>query len=116
MNLKRIARLGLVPLFVSALTSCAEERPPIDRVQPNALDKHFFVGDKIDDPSDDPEFYWRNYVVDGSASQSLVGVGSWSGVDRIRWQITESHLIAGARIVWVIFCCSMSSKIRTGSN
>ena len=43
--------------------------------------------------NDDPEFYFRNYVVDGSASQSLVGIGSWSGVDRIRWEITENLLI-----------------------
>jgi hypothetical protein len=93
MNLKRIARLGLVPLFVLALVGCAEERAPITRVQPGALDKHFFVGAKIDDAADDPEFYWRNYVVDGSASQSLIGVGSWSGVDRIRWEITEDLLI-----------------------
>jgi hypothetical protein len=94
MNLKRIARLGLLPLFVSALVSCAEERPPITRVQHNALDKHFFVGAKLADGADDPEFYRRNYVVDGSASQSLIGVGSWSGVDRIRWEITEDLLIA----------------------
>lgn len=91
---KRIARLGLLPTLVLALGGCAEERAPIDRVQPNALSKTFFVGARLDDPGDDPEFYWRNYVVDGSASQSLVGVGSWSGVDRIRWEITENNLIA----------------------
>jgi len=71
-----------------------EEREPIDHVQPGALSKSFFVGSDLTDPSDDPEFYFRNYVVDGSASQSLIGIGTWSGVDRIRWEIDENLLIA----------------------
>ena len=78
MNLKRIARLGLGSLFAIALAGCASERPPINRVQANALDKHFFAGDDIQNPGDDPEFYWRNYVVDAPTSQSLIGVGSSS--------------------------------------
>jgi hypothetical protein len=45
-------------------TGCASERDAISRVQPNALNKHFFVGDNLSDASDDPEFRWRNYVVD----------------------------------------------------
>lgn len=73
---------------------CMEERDPINRVQANALPKTFFVGEQIADPADDPEFYWRNYVVDASASQSLIGVGSWGHVDRVRWEVTEDLLIA----------------------
>jgi hypothetical protein len=83
--------LGLGVLLASF--GCAEEREPIVRVQPNALDKTFFVAD-LATPADDPEFYWRGYVIDGSASQEQIGVGSWSHVDRIRWEITESQLIA----------------------
>ena len=63
-------------------------------MQPNALPKSFFVGENIAAPDDDPEFYWRNYVVDASASQSLIGVGSWGHVDRVRWEVTEDLLIA----------------------
>ncbi|HTJ80586.1 MAG TPA: zinc-dependent metalloprotease, partial [Polyangiaceae bacterium] len=86
------ARFGLgVLLFLAS--GCMQERAPINTVQPGVLSKAFFVGD-LDDPTDDPEFYFRNYVVDGSASQSLVGIGTWSGVDRIRWEITEDMLIA----------------------
>lgn len=85
--------VALVAL-VSLGAGCAQERAPINRVQPNAFDKHFFVGADIVDPADDPEFYWRNYVVDASASQSLVGVGSWGHVDRVRWEITENLLLA----------------------
>ncbi len=71
-----------------------QEREPINTVQAGALSKAFFVGDDLQGPEDDPEFHWRNYVVDASASQSLIGVGSWSGVDRVRWEITEDMLIA----------------------
>src|SRR4051812_42753449 len=94
MSFKRTALAGLLGFFVLGLPACAQERPPINRVQANALAKEFFVGAKLADPGDDPEFYWRNYVVDGPVSQSLVGVGSWSGVDRIRWEITENALLA----------------------
>ncbi|HEY8076122.1 MAG TPA: hypothetical protein VIF62_18475, partial [Labilithrix sp.] len=73
---------------------CAGERDPIDRVQPNAISKHFFLGNDLRDASDDPQFHWRNYVVDASATQSLVGIGEWGHVDRIRWEITEDQLIA----------------------
>lgn len=73
---------------------CAEERDPINRVQNNAVEKSFFVGSDIASPTDDPEFLFRNYVVDGSASQTLVTIGTGSEVDRIRWEITEDLLIA----------------------
>src|SRR5215831_1270848 len=76
-----------------ALLGCAEERQPINKVQANALDKHFFVGNP-NDPSDDPVFYWRNFVVDASEDQELIGIGSWSGVDRIKWEISETMLFA----------------------
>ncbi len=96
MNRRRIAsRLGLGALLLGSIlgTGCAQERDPISRVQANAMSKHFFVGADLQKPDDDPEFFWRNYVVDASASQSLIGVGSWGHVDRIRWEITEDMLI-----------------------
>lgn len=80
-------------LVAFGAAGCAEEREPINKVQPDALKKDFFVGG-LADPNDDPEFYWRNFVVDGSEAQSMIGIGSWSGVDRIRWEITEHKLFA----------------------
>ncbi|HEY3234083.1 MAG TPA: hypothetical protein VGJ84_05175 [Polyangiaceae bacterium] len=94
MRANTVGRLVLAAsLLVFGALGCAQEREPINRVQADALSKSFFVG-KLGDPSDDPEFYWRNFVVDASESQSLIGIGSWSGVDRIRWEITETQLIA----------------------
>ncbi len=81
-------------LAAVASTGCAEERDPINRVQPDALAKSFFLGEKLNDYSDDPTFYWRNFVVDGSEAQSMVGVGSWGAVERIRWDVQEDMLYA----------------------
>ena len=94
MDLRWTRRLAMgLSLVALNVVGCAEERDPINRVQADALSKDFFVG-KLADPSDDPEFFWRNFVVDGSEAQSMVGIGSWGAVDRIRWEITEDLLIA----------------------
>lgn len=86
-----IAKWGLLALPL--LTACAAERPAINRVQANALSKEFFVGD-VGDPSDDPVFFSRNMVIDASESQELVGISSASGLERIRFDITENTLFA----------------------
>ncbi|NUO53855.1 MAG: hypothetical protein HOV80_33850, partial [Polyangiaceae bacterium] len=92
------ARVLVLPVLavLFALAGCAEEREPINRVQPNALSKEFFVG-IIDDPSDDPEFYMRTTVVDVAAGAGADGLFTSSDaqpVTRIRWEITESLLVA----------------------
>lgn len=92
-SLNRVLRLGVGLGVMLGMFGCAQEREPIVRVQPNALDKSFFVGD-LANKTDDPQFYWRGYVVDNSATQEQIGVGSWSHVDRITWEISENMLIA----------------------
>src|SRR5205085_35604 len=60
-------RLGLVALGASLTgisVGCAEERDPINRVQPQAIPKSFFLGQNFEDPADNPEFYARSMVVD----------------------------------------------------
>lgn len=89
----------LVAAMIPALlaTSCAEERPTINRVQPNALDKTFFVGAKLSDPSDNPEFYYRPTLVDVDygASQSGIFTASYAQTTaRVGWEITEDLLVA----------------------
>lgn len=93
--MNRWTRRLLQGLSLAALASvgCAEEREPINRVQADALAKSFFVGD-LKDQNDNPVFYWRNFVVDGTEAQSMVGIGSWGGVDKIRFEITENMLFA----------------------
>jgi hypothetical protein len=87
-------RLGLSTAIALGALGCAQEREPVIRVQPNALGKSFFVGPDLTGYQDDPQFYWRNTVVNGSAKQSALGMGSYTSTDRIRWEITEKLLIA----------------------
>ncbi len=92
---RRLLFLATVALCVG-LVSCAEERAPINRVQPNALAKEFFVGDLVD-PEDDPEFYMRTSVVDVAAGAGADGLFTSSDsqpTTRIRWEIAEQLLIA----------------------
>ncbi|HNZ23246.1 MAG TPA: hypothetical protein PKL24_13980 [Polyangiaceae bacterium] len=83
--------LGL--LLGLAMMGCAEEREPIDRVQPNVLKKSFFVGEDLHDSSDDPEFFMRAYSVGSSYDQPSFYYGTGSGVDRVRFEITENMLL-----------------------
>ena len=100
MGSKARARAGL---FLAAMAvasafsgGCAEERDPINRVQLGAMPKSFFVGEKLEDKSDDPEFYFRTTVVDvaaGAGSDSLITSSDAQPTTRIRWEITEDKLI-----------------------
>ncbi|HVR63258.1 MAG TPA: zinc-dependent metalloprotease [Polyangia bacterium] len=79
------------------LGSCAEERPPINRVQAEALAKSFFVGPDLTSTADDPEFYKRGTVVDvdyGAAQDGLFTASYAQPMARVRWEITENTLNA----------------------
>jgi hypothetical protein len=94
--MKPLTRLTLA-FAVLGLAACAEERPPIDRVQPNALDKTFFVGSDLLAAEDDPEFWMQGTLVDvgyGASQDGLFTSTYAQPLNRIRWQITEQHLIA----------------------
>lgn len=80
-------------LLALGFVGCAEEREPINRVQPNALEKSFFVG-KLSDELDNPVFFSKAFVIDQSVGQNNMSVGLYSGTDRIKWEITEDYLIA----------------------
>jgi len=70
MHSKWMGRIGLTALIMgivgasSGVMGCAAERDPINRVQPNAIPKSFFIGGNFNDSADDPEFYARSMVVD----------------------------------------------------
>ncbi|MBM4364169.1 MAG: hypothetical protein FJ104_15930, partial [Deltaproteobacteria bacterium] len=91
--LRPLSSAALLLAASAGLAGCATEREPISRVQANALSKEFFVG-SLSTPDDDPEFFTRSFVVDGSEAQELVGIGSYSGLERVRWEITEKLLLA----------------------
>jgi hypothetical protein len=94
---KRLGLAGLVGAIVWASVGCAQERPPINQVQPNALSKHFFVGADLSDTSDDPEFYMRNTVIDvpyGAAQDGLFTASYAQPLSRVRWEVQENALVA----------------------
>lgn len=94
------ARLGLIGLagaVMWASAGCAQERDAINRVQYNAMDKGFFVGQSLSDPTDDPEFYMRNTVTDvpyGAMQDGLFTATYAQPVTRVKWEISEDALIA----------------------
>jgi hypothetical protein len=76
--------IGLIT--VTALTACAEERPPIDRTQPNAIHKSFFEG----------EFYTQGTLIRvgyGASQDGLFTSTYAQPVSRIRWVIEEDLLV-----------------------
>lgn len=91
----RALLVGAAGLLAGGPLGCAEERAPINKVQPNALAKSFFVGD-IADPNDNPEFWAQGTVIDvgyGAAQDGLFTSTYAQPVSRIKWQLTEDLLI-----------------------
>jgi len=88
---------GAVLAALVAAGGCAEERAAIDRVQTFPLQKSFFVGENLQDPDDDPEFWAQATMVDvgfGASQDSLFTSTYAQPVTHVRWQITEDLLIA----------------------
>ncbi|MBX3190152.1 MAG: hypothetical protein KF819_24205 [Labilithrix sp.] len=103
MQSKWLGRIGLSALVMGVVASsggmvgCAAERDPINRVQLNAIPKSFLVGEKFDDPSDDPEFYSRSMVINVPYGESGAEWGLFTNsintMAKIKWQIQESMLV-----------------------
>jgi hypothetical protein len=130
MQSKWSRRLGLVGLvmvvaWASVGLGCAQERGAINQVQANALSKHFFAGANLSDPSDDPEFYMRNTVIDvpDGADNNAPGFPGQNGLftatyaqplSRIKWEISETVLIA--RLTYELIQNSDYHGARTTNN
>ncbi len=98
--MRNATRSGLLLLIAAVLFgACAEERDPIDRVQPYALPKTFFIGEDFQSADDDPEFWSQNSMVDvgyGAGQSGLFTSTYAQPMSRLKWQITEDMLIARA--------------------
>lgn len=78
------------------VSGCAEERPPVNRVQPFALEKAWFLGEDFQSTSDDPEFWHQATLVDvgyGAAQDGLFTSTYAQPMSRIKWEVTEDLLI-----------------------
>jgi hypothetical protein len=95
-SLRALGHLLLAVAVWLVAAGCSQSRDPINRVQASALDKHFFVGPSLSDPSDDPEFYMGNRIIDEPLG---VGQGFWlfqslGAFSRIKWEIQQDKLVA----------------------
>ncbi|HOX42224.1 MAG TPA: hypothetical protein PK668_01440 [Myxococcota bacterium] len=78
------------------LPACAEQLPPVNRVQPYALEKRYFVGEDLQDAADNPEFWTQGTLIDvgyGAAQDGLFTSTYAQPMARIRWEITENLLL-----------------------
>src|SRR5262245_1651048 len=90
-----VARVGLTALVATTAISCANERDTINKVDAYALDKSFFVGPKLNDPSDDPEYYAATTIVDVPYGVTAgVFTGLVGDLRRVKWEITNEVLNA----------------------
>ena len=64
---RRMCAAGLGLLVGIATLGCAQERDTINRVQPDALQKSFFLGEDLQSTADDPVFWKRSYNVRNSS-------------------------------------------------
>ena len=99
-KMKRGEKMNIMPtitsfhqtrLWMAVLTlpflwmgACGEPAVDINRVQPNYTPKEMFGGD----------WHFRATVVDKQHSSSYPFVGYEGGLDRVRWEITETRLLA----------------------
>lgn len=100
----RVIEGGLVTVIACATglaSGCAEERDPINRVQLNAITKSFLIGERYDDPADDPEFYARTMVIDvpygESGADFLMFTNTINSVSKIKWSFegTSGDFLVG---------------------
>ena len=99
-NAKRILGSGSILLIAAVLLgACADERDPINRVQPYALPKTFFIGEDFQSADDDPEFWSQNTMIDvgyGATKSGQFTSTYAQPMARLKWQITEDYLLARA--------------------
>ncbi len=96
MNRYRLAWILVLVGAAAVLASCAKQRDPINRVQPYALKKSYFVGEDLQDPMDNPEFWTQATLIDvpyGASQDGLFQSTYTQNLSRIRWQVTEDYLL-----------------------
>jgi hypothetical protein len=89
-----MAYMTMFACVAALFLSCAQERATINRVQPNALKKVYFVGEDLQDPMDDPEFWTQASLIDVGygAEGGLFNSTFTQNLSRMRWDITEDYL------------------------
>ena len=81
---RRLVLTGLIAATVAFSVGCNQAQPPVNRVQPNVVDKAGFQG----------EWYFLQTVIDTPYTASYTFVGEQGDTYKIRWEIQEDYLIA----------------------
>jgi hypothetical protein len=91
----RLRNITLLLAVLAVAAGCAEERPPINRVQAHAMAKSFFVGEDFVGPADNPEFWTQATLIDvGYGTQGYLLRSTFTmAPSRIKWEITEDLLL-----------------------
>lgn len=95
--MSRLIRIAALSAALAFIAGCAEQQGPINRVQPNYLDKSFFIGADYVSVKDDPEFYSQSTLVDvgyGAGQDGLFTSTYAQPLSRVKWTVTEDRLIA----------------------
>jgi hypothetical protein len=106
---RRVALVAAAAALPSAVTpGCAVERAPINRVQPDFLDKRDLIpaqyarlaagaapGSVTEGIiAQEPAFYTQTTMISKPTTTGFVGLTSYSELQKIRWEVTERALIA----------------------
>jgi hypothetical protein len=85
MTMRRWHAFVTVALFL--LVGCAEQRDPINRVQPEGV---------VEKSALEGEWFFQQTVIDmeTSATYAVIGDNSFAGLERVRWDIQENWLYA----------------------
>ena len=101
-------RARFLALLLPVAAGCMTERPTINRVQPDYMDKLDLIPNqyraltKLNSTPEtltpqllakEPVFVTQNTLIAKPTNSGFVGLTSYSSVDKIRWQVTEDSLI-----------------------
>lgn len=119
MLLTTVRRATLIAAVVAApslaVHGCAEERPAINRVQPDYQDKRDFIPVEFDALAAgirlgslsasmierEPIYYTQTTMIAKPTTSGFVGLTSYSNLEKIRWEVTERALIARQAYTYV---------------
>jgi hypothetical protein len=100
---------ALSAMAVLSSAGCMQERPAINRVQPNFVDKNDFIPVEYAEltttghtPSEltprmlarEPVFYTQTTIIAKPTHGGFTGMTQYSAADKIRWEVTENFLLA----------------------
>ena len=91
--LRTIRSMLLLTALMAVIASpgCGDPRAPINQIQPGAIEKTVFAG----------EWYFQQTVIDSPYRAGFTFVGEQGRLERVRWEIQETFLLARRTYEWI---------------